>query len=809
MTGSEDRPREDARFRLRKGRINQMKNLVFVVVTLASAGVALAANPYGLYSRDGKIVMEESSGFWHVTNVGKQDWALTAADAHFDVKPGDLFKMTCTARTIAKAGGRGVGMGVVLLDRNGKVLEWGYARTALSAGRTTEKTFAVPRGGAKIYARVSGDGDADFEISPLKLERVGAVTCAAGLPETFALATDALRLEVRSDSLALAVTDRRTGRTWETRTAEGGFPKYFVRTFEADERQVRFGVTDAVTLGQLAVAYRLDPKEPSEFTVTVAGRGACAEAFAYPDPFAARKGDWMVLPLSEGYRLPMHEETFAVWQPKMWSSSMSMAFFGVEEEGTGAGWMAIAETRNDAKVNVVNAGRKPVALGPLWAPERGQFGYPRVVRYRFLDRGGYVAMAERYRRTAEEQGLVKTFREKAKERPNVDRLLGAPNVWYYPSGRDPQPADVARELKAAGIGRFLWSENCSETNVAQIAALPDVLVGRYDCYRDIYTPELMEQLGWKAGESEICRNTSAWPDDVIWDRADDSNSVRQAWGVTCRDGKKRFCAAQCTCCQAKRERANVTWELKRKPFTSRFIDVTTAVGAEECENPAHPMTRTRSRAAICEVLGLLGDEFKLVVGSEQGIDFAVPVCDYFEGMMSPGHCRMPHGRPGAQRHDIFREGMNPTNVTPAEIARVVTYHLGEKYRIPLFELVFHDCCCAHWYWYDYSNRPLCWWKKRDLFNVLYGTAPMYIFDYRLWKERKEMFVRSYNEVCPVARRTGYSRMTDHRSLTPDCTVQRSTFADGTVVTVNFGDKPYRMEDGTQLNPMDSQVRVRR
>lgn len=46
-------------------------------------------------------------------------------------------------------------------------------------------------------------------------------------------------------------------------------------------------------------------------------------------------------------------------------------------------------------------------------PECGKPGYPRRVRFVFFDRGGYVAMAKRYRAYATERGLVKTFREKA------------------------------------------------------------------------------------------------------------------------------------------------------------------------------------------------------------------------------------------------------------------------------------------------------------------------------------------------------------------------------------------------------------
>lgn len=780
--------------------MNAKVGLFAVTGLLVATGMtSRAEGPYGLYSRDGKITQEQSGEFWRINNRGRRDWAVNAPWTGCAVKPGEIYRLACSVGRIAKADG-GVGQSVVLLDRSGQALSWSYGGMKLRAGRVNETSFAVPAGVARVYARIVGGGDAEFEVGRLKLEKTGTIPLAENLPERFELKTDALDIAVGSADFGLTVTDRRTGRTWKPMSGDG-FPPAFVRAVEANGERVKIEATQVASLKPLTMTVALDPQASAEFTVTLAGEGGLSRAVPCPAPFVAEKGDWMVLPLSEGYRLPMREKTFRVGQPAMYNASLCMAFYGVEKETDGSGWMAIAETRNDAQVNVVyDKDELPVAVGPLWTPERGRFGYPRVVRYAFLDRGGYVAMAKRYRKVARAEGLLKTFREKAKARPLVDRLLGAPNVWYFGRKNEPAATAMAQELKAAGIDRFLWSANAPAEDVKALAKMPDVLVGRYDCYRDIYTPQLVKELGWTASPNdEICRNTSAWPDDVIWNSAD-SNDVRRAWGVTCKDGKKRHCAAQCTLCKPKRVRANVTRELKTKPFNTRFIDVTMAIGAEECENPAHPMTRTQSRAAACEMLRLLGDDFGLVVGSEQGIDFAVPVCDYFEGMLAPWPCRMPHGRKGAQWTDIFREGLNPTNVTPAEFSKVVDYHLGERYRVPLFELVYHDCCCAHWYWYDYSNRPICLWPKRDLLTVLYGTAPMYVFDYRLWTERKEMFVESYRRTCPVARRTGYSEMTDHRALTPDRRVQRSTFADGTVVTVNFGDRPYALEDGAVLAP---------
>jgi hypothetical protein len=127
--------------------------------------------------------------------------------------------------------------------------------------------------------------------------------------------------------------------------------------------------------------------------------------------------------------------------------------------------------------------------------------------------------------------------------------------------------------------------------------------------------------------------------------------------------------------------------------------------------------------------------------------------------------------------------------------------VGHHYRLPLWELVYHDCAVSHWYWGDYNNKLPALWDKRDLFNLLYGTVPMFMFDRELWAQNRERFARSYRNVCPVARAVGYAEMTDHRFLTGDRGVQRTTFANGVTVTVNFGQEAYELSSGTTVAPM--------
>jgi hypothetical protein len=137
--------------------------------------------------------------------------------------------------------------------------------------------------------------------------------------------------------------------------------------------------------------------------------------------------------------------------------------------------------------------------------------------------------------------------------------------------------------------------------------------------------------------------------------------------------------------------------------------------------------------------------------------------------------------------------------------RVAKFQLGQKYRLPLWELVYHDCVVAQWYWGDYNNKLPALWQKRDLFNILYGTAPMFMFDRKFWEQNKEHFAQSYKNICTVTRAVGYAEMTDHQFLTRDRDVQQTKFANGVTVTVNFGEKPYRLPDGKEIQPMSYNV----
>ncbi|KPL11758.1 hypothetical protein AMJ85_03005, partial [candidate division BRC1 bacterium SM23_51] len=507
--------------------------------------------------------------------------------------------------------------------------------------------------------------------------------------------------------------------------------------------------------------------------------GELARPLVFPHPFTAESGAYLVVPMNEGLSYPVDDATIGPMHLVAYGGhGICMAFWGVTDGG--AGQMAIIETPDDAAIRIVRADGC-LAIAPEWQSQRGRFGYERRLRYVFLDQGGHVAMCKRYRAYAAKIGLLKTLETKRSENPDVDLLIGAVNVWCWERNA---PA-IARQLQAAGIERILWSNAQPPENLRTLNKM-GVLTSRYDIYQDVMNPENFKFLrrvhsGWP---------TKAWPNDLMIGANGDWT---RGWRVRAKDDTMIPCGVLCDKQALPYAEERIGQEIKTHPYRCRFIDTTTASPWRECYDPDHPMTRSDSRRYKMELLRLVSEKHGLVTGSETGHDAAVPHVHYFEGMLSLGPYRVPEA------------GRNMRQIWHDVPERVAKFQVGHAYRLPLWELVYHDCVVAQWYWGDYNNKLPALWDKRDLFNALYGTPPMFMFDRQLWESDKDRFVASYRATCPIARATGYAEMTDHRFLTRDRAVQQTTFANGVTVTVNFGDTSHRLSDGTVVAPMKSHV----
>jgi hypothetical protein len=575
---------------------------------------------------------------------------------------------------------------------------------------------------------------------------------------------------------ALSVTDKRTGQTWRQKSTDN------VKVIEPNHVEGGIDLTCRHPgLGlDIKTEIRLDGEKP-EFTVAISAKGNLKGTLGFPHPFVSQGGMYLVVPMNEGISYPVDDESIEpMWLVAYGGHGICMAFWGVTDGESGH--TVIIETPDDALIQI-NRLEGRLCIAPRWESQKGDFGYTRKLRYVFFDKGGHVAMCKRYRQYAQQIGRLKTLDQKRQENPNVDLLIGAVNLWCWEN----DALAIVREMKSAGIERILWSNRASPEVIKAMNEIDGVLTSRYDIYQDLMDPQVVKE---KLRGSHPDWTQAGWPKDIMLDATGD---WCKGWQVRGKDGQMYPCGVLCDKQALQYARQRVPEELNTHPYRCRFIDTTTASPWRECYSPEHPMTRSDSRHCKMELLRYMSSDMKLVTGSETGHDAAVPFVHYFEGMLSLGPYRVPDS------------GRDMSRIWDEVPQRVAKFQVGHKYRLPLWELVYHDCVVAQWYWGDYNNKLPSIWQKRDLFNILYGTPPMFMFNRQYWSQNKDRFARSYKDICTVARAVGYAEMTDHRFLTADRDVQQAMFSNGVVVTVNFGDKPYSLPDGKQVEATSYRV----
>ncbi len=725
----------------------------------------------GAWSRSpGAATARVESGALRITHSGSRDWSVEQS-AEIPVRPGEVWRITGRVRIVRLDGA--VQLGVTLRDRRGEVLEWVYgtAETSSAHGwKDLSSGFLIPPECASMKFRITGSGPGEGRVDDLALVRIAPPPGPAAITPVD-LGGTTLRLSVSSDG---SWTVAAPGGTWRSAAPAGAF--VVERAERTGPHAVRFSLRDRVADLAIAATLAIHPTEPEcIITLTASPTAELAGRISWPEPFASRTPDLLFLPYAEGIVVPAADArkgwgfTWFEWKDGFdygdWKTSLGFAAVAGPD---GSGYSVHLDTPWDATIlTPVVDGRR--AIGVRWKPSKGTFAYDRKLIIRFTRTGGHVALAMRHRDLMIAKGWHRTFAEKAKTRPAVSQLPGAVNLWMLDRNLAP---DFLDDLKASGVSRAVvsvgggWREPQDADALVRKANALGYLGSRYDIYTDAWNP---------ADHPPAWQRTAGYPEDVIVD-ADGRHHT--GWlDKTDHGNFQGYYLCSRTHRKAAQERIGA--EIRRTPYAARFIDVVTASGLYECFSPIHPATRRDDALARADMLKLVSDEFRLVTGSEEIREWAIPYSDWSEGTMTikpAENAGYDWGRPVEGDPDYF------------------ALTAGAAHRVPLFELVFHDCHQASWYTGDGMTKVPAAWDAKDLLCLLYGTMPLWMPDADLWKKHRDRFLDSYRTVNAVGAAIGAARMTNHEFLTTDRLVQRTTYASGHVITANFGDRDYAMRD---------------
>ena len=610
------------------------------------------------------------------------------------------------------------------------------------------------------------------------------------LSKIWTLSDSNLKVQFDDQGLFLIVKDNRCNKVWEQ------VP--FKENFVASRISQKGNSIDFILSGTLKIGVNITLSAESDliFTLSADAKAPFTEmgfptAFKTPD-----KSHYLLYTDGEGMLLPADDTEYPLGNGITYNcgGGLSMAWMGVVDNQFETGYMAMLETPYDAALRTKREDGLDT-FSTVWLPSLGQFGYSRTVRYSFFSTGGYVAQCKKYRDYIWKKNNVITLKEKQKRFPAIEKMIGSPHIYVWDNARE---VSFAKEMKAAGISKafILWDAN-------------------HYPYPEIDYDDRLKELGYASGVYDLYTDTHYR--DTVFYKKDETGPTRfsrtgypglfKEITAIKNDGKTYFNSFGHTTCPAVMRQymsKRIERELKEFPHETYFLDVYQANGLFECYSPDHPLTRQQFAEEVIKNYKMIEDKYNQYIGGEWGAEFTGSSSVYCHGMMTLQ--RTWFGSDITKQGTIYyygdwRNNPKPTQMLGTRVApdKYLKYSINEYTRVPLYELVYHDAMVTSWRWEDGNHHtPEIWWKK-DLFNILYGSAPLWSIDRERWESYKNTFIQSYKNIGPWLDQIGYDEMLSHRFVTADHSVQETVFSSGKRAIANFSSNEVEFE-GKNIGP---------
>ena len=457
--------------------------------------------------------------------------------------------------------------------------------------------------------------------------------------------------------------------------------------------------------------------------------------------------------------------------------SWSMSWWGFER-GRSA-MMLIVETPDDAAYQFNHPAGGPTVIGPRWLATLGRFGYPRSIRMSFFSDGNYIDMAKRYRRYAMDSGLFVSLKEKIARTPDVAKLIGTPQVRasilreIKPESdrydkKDPsknyslttfeERAKQLRELKAKGYDNLIvtvsgWPHlgydhqhpdafppNEKGGGWAGLKTLYDTAreLGytfmMHDQYRDYYVDAPSYDSQFAIHEEDPMSQAIAFAGSRFGDTKEGLIPFMNHWD----GGKQSYLNARFQLGHLLKNN-QLVFEHGIQP-QGIYIDVIGYVPPDQDFNPEHPTTRSDAMKGQIAMLNWARHNLG-ITSTEAGSDWVIPYVDVINNS-------------GGGSKAIL---------------------------VPLYDLVFHDAVIK-----TYGSRDV----PSLLRGLLGGGAPEMPITLEGVDEKTMGLIRA---MAALHKRVALLEMTNHEFLDANFRKERTTFADGTRVTVDWNTNTYSIK----------------
>ncbi|CFR30158.1 glycoside hydrolase [Yersinia frederiksenii] len=231
-------------------------------------------------------------------------------------------------------------------------------------------------------------------------------------------------------------------------------------------------------------------------------------------------------------------------------------------------------------------------------------------------------------------------------------------------------------------------------------------------------------------------------------------------------------------------------------LNSLFLDVDGTGMVSDDYQPEHPTGAAQMADARNARMAWYSKTLKLPLGSEDGNAVTARHIMFAHGMETWGfgwgdkdmrqNKKSPYYLgawwPNAQPATFFK---------PAKVKQpYLTVEFDPRYRIPLYQAVFHDSVISTHHW-TYDNLKFSDVKiARELLSQLYNTPPLFNLSRSTLNVRLPEIIKADANFRPLHQILWNKGLTDFRWLDQAGWVQQTTFSDGSVLIANFSDRAF-------------------
>ena len=437
-------------------------------------------------------------------------------------------------------------------------------------------------------------------------------------------------------------------------------------------------------------------------------------------------------------------------------------------------------------------------------PENGRYKFAINIKNQAVcgvSYGIFDSLAEACTCHRNTHGVAITLDEKIKANREIEKLAGGAIFWvwnnnydevmYSDYDTDVNPAtgdalmEIADDLYKNGVDKAMMGIFFEPDSnfVEPLYKKYGYISTQYDNYNDVLNPEMLSII--PNNRARNCDYTARRMKDYSAGvQITPTGDMAKAWALKGFDGVMHHQNTLCPVIAAERIKEEIPQILAKYPYyKGRFIDVY-GCRLGTCYSKVHPTTMENTlkvKNGAFEAMEKMG----LITGTENGFDGIVDHLVYSEGLHSPVNFQIPDA--GRKHAHVMNEEQS---------AHIGKWMMRPERRVPLWQLVYHDCMMTFPYWGDSTESSPDHTDRRVLFACLFGCPPLYSFSLKDYDALKPAILDSYRKIRGVHSKVATLKMTDYKVLSDDYMLQRTEFGGKYRVTVNFSDKAMELDGKT-------------